>query len=32
MAHRLESLGLLMIKLAKNGAVIFDIPMHADIG
>ena len=32
MAQTLESLGLLMIGLAKNGAGTFDIAMHADIG
>lgn len=32
MAQTLESLGLLMIGLAKNGAGTFDIAMHVDIG
>lgn len=32
MAQTLESLGLLMIGLAKNGAGTFDLAMHADIG
>jgi predicted dinucleotide-binding enzyme len=32
MAQTLESLGLLMISLAKNGAGTFDIAMHVDIG
>lgn len=32
MARTLESLGLLMIGLAKNGAGTFDIAMHVDIG
>ena len=32
MAQTLESLALLMIGLAKNGAGTFDIAMHADIG
>lgn len=32
MAQTLESLGLLMIGLAKNGAGTFDIAMHAEIG
>lgn len=32
MAQTLESLGLLMIGLAKNGAGSFDIAMHVDIG
>ena len=31
MAQTLESLGLLMIGLAKNGAGTFDIAMHVDI-
>lgn len=31
MAQPLESLGLLMISLAKNGAGTFDIAMHVDI-
>lgn len=32
MAQTLESLGLLMIGLARNGAGTFDIAMHVDIG
>ena len=32
MAQTLESLGLLMIGLAKNGTGTFDIAMHVDIG
>ncbi len=32
MAQTLESLGLLMIGLAKNGAGTFDIALHVDIG
>jgi predicted dinucleotide-binding enzyme len=32
MAQTLESLGLLMIGLAKNGAGSFDIALHIDIG
>ena len=32
MAQPLESLGLLMIGLAKNGAGTFDIAMHVEIG
>jgi len=32
MAQTLESLGLLMIGLAKNGAATFDIALHVDIG
>jgi len=32
MARTLESLGLLMIGLAKNGAGTFDLAMHVDIG
>jgi predicted dinucleotide-binding enzyme len=32
MAQTLESLGLLMIGLAKNGAGSFDIALHVDIG
>jgi hypothetical protein len=32
MAQTLESLGLLMIGLAKNGAGTFDLAMHVDIG
>jgi predicted dinucleotide-binding enzyme len=32
MAQTLESLGLMMIGLAKNGAGSFDIAMHVDIG
>ena len=32
MAQTLESLGLLMIGLAKNGAGTFDIAMHVDVG
>ena len=32
MAQTLESLGLLMIGLAKNGAGTFNIAMHVDIG
>jgi predicted dinucleotide-binding enzyme len=32
MAQTLESLGLLMIGMAKNGAGTFDIAMHVDIG
>lgn len=32
MAQTLESLGLLMISLAKNGAGTFNIAMHVDIG
>lgn len=32
MAQTLESLGLLMIGLARNGAATFDIALHVDIG
>lgn len=32
MAQTLESLGLLMIGLAKNGAGTFDLALHVDIG
>jgi 8-hydroxy-5-deazaflavin:NADPH oxidoreductase len=32
MAATLESLGLMMIGLAKNGAGTWDIALHVDIG
>jgi hypothetical protein len=32
MASTLESLGLMLIGLARNGAGTFDIALHVDIG